>query len=83
MYAWLMKKCRPKLTVHYISHVLLHLAEVYVWHWGGLYTCIPVRGRIKETARVDNLVIPQRAGWITSYPPVVNCYMIQTLNTKL
>ena len=45
--------------------------------------CIPVRGRIKETAWVDNLVIPQYAGWITSYPPVVNGYVIQTLNTKL
>ena len=31
-------------------------------------SCIPVRGRIKETARVNNLVIPQCAGWITSYP---------------
>ena len=45
--------------------------------------CIPVRGQIKEIARVDNLVIPQHAGWITSYPPVVNGYVIQTLNTKL
>ena len=45
-------------------------------------TCIPVHGRIKETARVDNLVIPQHAGWITSYSPVVNGYMIQTLNTS-
>ena len=45
--------------------------------------CIPERGQIKETARVDNLVIPQRAGWITSYSPVVNGYVIQTLNTKL
>ena len=34
-------------------------------------SCIPVRGRIKETARMDNLVIPQHSGWITSYPPVV------------
>ena len=49
----------------------------------GLYICIPVRGQIKETARVDNLVIPQRAGWITSYPPIINGYVIQTLNTKL
>ena len=32
---------------------------------------IPVRGRIKETARVDNLVIHPDDGWITSYPPVV------------
>ena len=46
-------------------------------------TCIPVHGRIKEIARVDNLVIPQRAGWITSYPPIVNGYVIQTLNTKV
>ena len=29
--------------------------------------CIPVHGRIKEAARVDNLDIPQHAGWITSY----------------
>ena len=29
--------------------------------------CIPVCGRIKETTKVDNLVIPQRVGWITSY----------------
>ena len=47
-----------------------------------MYTYIPVHGRIKETTRVDNLVIPQHAGWITSYPPVVNDYTIQTLNTK-
>ena len=46
-------------------------------------SCILVRGQIKETARVDNLVIPQCAGWITSYPPVVNGYVIPTLNTKL
>ena len=39
--------------------------------------CILVRGRIKEAARVDNLVIPQRAGWIASYPPVVNGYVLQ------
>ena len=26
--------------------------------------CILVHGWIKETARVDNLVIPQHAGWI-------------------
>ena len=45
--------------------------------------CIPVCGRIKDTARMDNLVIPQCAGWITSYPPIVNGYVIQTLNTKL
>ena len=45
--------------------------------------CIPVCGRIKYTARMDNLVIPQCAGWITSYPPIVNGYVIQTLNTKL
>ena len=44
---------------------------------------IPVRGRIKETARVDNLVIHPDDGWITSYPPVVNGYVIQMLNTKL
>ena len=42
-----------------------------------------MHGRIKETARVDNLVIPQRVGWITSSTPVVNGYVIQTLNTKL
>ena len=50
-----------------------------------MQACILVRGRIKETARVDNLVIPQRAWWITSssYPPVVNGYVIQILNTKL
>ena len=45
----------------------------------GIDICILVRGWIKETARVDSLVIPQRAGWITSYPPVVNGYVIQTL----
>ena len=33
---------------------------------------ISVHGRIKETARVDNLLNAKRAGWITSYPPVVN-----------
>ena len=32
---------------------------------------IPVRGRIKETARVDNLVIHPDDWWITSYPPVI------------
>ena len=47
------------------------------------HSCIPVHGWIKETARVDNLVIPQRAGWITSYPPVINGYVIQTLNTNV
>ena len=34
-------------------------------------SCIPVRGQINKTARMDNLVIPKRTGWITSYPPVV------------
>ena len=28
------------------------------------YIGIPMRGRIKETTRVGNLVIPQRTGWI-------------------
>ena len=44
--------------------------------------CIPVRGQIKETARVDNLVIPQCARWITSYLPVVNGYVLQTQSFK-
>ena len=67
---------------------LFHCEQI-PWHtplltyYMNSYICIPVRGRIKETARVDNLVIPQRAGWITSYPPIVNGYVIQTLNTKL
>ena len=37
----------------------------------------------QRNRQVDNLVIPQCAGWITSYPPVINGYVIQTLNTKL
>ena len=41
-------------------------------------TCIPVRGWIKEAARVNNLIIPQYVGWITSYPPIVNGYVMQT-----
>ena len=52
-----------------------------IWY---MLHCIPVCGRIKETARVDNLYsYPPSTGWITSYPPVVNGYVIQTLNTKL
>ena len=44
------------------------------------YFCIPVRGRIKETTRVDNLGIPQRAGWITTYPPVVWQWLCDTID---
>ena len=32
----------------------------------------------QKATRMDNLVIPQRTGWITSYPPVVNGYVMQT-----
>ena len=44
---------------------------------------IPVRGRIKETARVYMIVKPQRAGWITSYTPVVSGYMMQMYNMPI
>ena len=37
-----------------------------------------MRGQIKEATRVDILVTPQRTGWITSYPPFVIGYIMQT-----
>ena len=37
-----------------------------------------VHGQIKEAAKVDNLVIPQCTGWITSYPPIVIGYIYNT-----
>ena len=52
---------RPALTMLYIPGYMSSscscsaITELYA----------PVRGRVKD-ARVDNLVIPQRAGWITS-----------------
>ena len=43
-----------------------------------LINSIPVCGWIKETAKVYMVVIPQHAGSITSYTPIVNGYMTQS-----
>ena len=43
-----------------------------------IHPYIPVYEEIKDAAKVNNLVIPQYAGWITSYPPIVNGNVMQT-----
>ena len=50
----------------------------YMRHKLAYHLLYPSAWADQKATRVDNLVIPQLAGWITSYPPVVHSYVMQT-----
>ena len=72
--------CGPAGIMHWLRYCIFMSLNLWNYNHEVIISLheeasIPVRRWIKEAARMDNLVIPQRAGWITSYPPIVNGYI--------
>ena len=75
-------RCFVFLEIFVLHHVytyicLLHELQTVILSILNMFNYIQlVLGWIKDIVRVDNSVIPQRTGWVTSYPPIVNGYMM-------